>query len=230
MTCGATILSSLACSSRSTAARSFGSPSRTGLLWALECLAWKRKTSRRVIGILAQLSRPKIDDNWTNKPDASLQSIFRSWMPQTAASCGAEGEDAGDAHQALPGCRLGDLHRADQTGLPDRPLQLQAPLAQRCLRGRAGRHTKEMYDSPERPWTSLISWPSHDETTLGDLVESLQGMPEEDQIKVWGLIDEWSRNAGESAKAALRKRIRRFAFTRRPPQPEASGSDPRPCP
>ena len=66
---------------------SFGaSPSRTGLLWALECLAWKPQNLSRVSAILAQLSRPRIDDNWMNKPDASLQAIFRSWMPQTAAS------------------------------------------------------------------------------------------------------------------------------------------------
>jgi len=25
-------------------------------------------------------------DNWTNKPESSLGAIFRSWMPQTAAS------------------------------------------------------------------------------------------------------------------------------------------------
>ena len=39
-------------------------------------------------------------------------------------------------------------------------------------------------------------------------------MPLEYQTKVWDLIDEWSRNASEDAKAALRERIRRFAFTR----------------
>ena len=40
-------------------------------------------------------------------------------------------------------------------------------------------------------------------------------MPEEDHSKVWDLIDEWSREAGEAAKATLRERIRRFEFTRR---------------
>jgi hypothetical protein len=40
-------------------------------------------------------------------------------------------------------------------------------------------------------------------------------MPEEDQMKVWDLIDEWSQSADESAKAELRERIRKFAFTRR---------------
>jgi hypothetical protein len=61
----------------------------------------------------------------------------------------------------------------------------------------------------------LIAWPSHDEKTLGDLVECLQVMPRDGQTRVWDLINEWSRKADESAKAALRERIRRFAFTRR---------------
>ena len=34
----------------------------------------------------ANLLPPKIDDNLVNKPEASLQAVFRSWMPQTAAS------------------------------------------------------------------------------------------------------------------------------------------------
>jgi len=61
----------------------------------------------------------------------------------------------------------------------------------------------------------LISWPSYDENTLGDLVESLQGIPEENQAKVWDLINEWSQKAGnEAAGAALRERIRK-STTRR---------------
>jgi len=64
----------------------WASPAYTGLLWALECLAWKPQNLPRVSKILSRLSRLKIDDNWTNKPEASLQAIFRSWMPQTAAS------------------------------------------------------------------------------------------------------------------------------------------------
>lgn len=66
----------------------WASPSRTGLLWALECLAWKPQNHLRVSLILAQLSQQKIDDNVMNKPGDSLQDIFRSWMPQTAASVG----------------------------------------------------------------------------------------------------------------------------------------------
>jgi hypothetical protein len=69
---------------------------------------------------------------------------------------------------------------------------------------------KEMYDFARKALDLLIAWPSHNQDTLGDLVESLQGMPEEDQTKVWDLIGKWSQKAGEAAKAALRERVRRL--------------------
>lgn len=190
------------------------SPSRTGLLWALECLAWKQQNLPRVSEILAQLSLQKIDDNWMNKPVASLQAIFRSWMPQTAASV----EQRGKALERLinrfpnvvweicneqikPGSRFGHSSyrprwRSDASG-----------AGQVVTR-------KEIFDFTRKALDILIVWPSHDEKTLGDLVKSIQGMPQEDEIKVWNLIDKWSQNAGEAAKGALRERIRRFAFTR----------------
>ena len=63
----------------------FDGPERTGILWALERLAWNPRTLMRVVFILAELSRTKIDDNWVNKPIGSLSAIFLSWLPQTAA-------------------------------------------------------------------------------------------------------------------------------------------------
>lgn len=193
----------------------WASPSRTGLLWALECLAWKPQNLSRVSAILAQLSRPKIDDNWANKPDASLQAIFRSWMPQTAASVeqrvkvlemltkrfpGVGWEVC--IEQIRPGSRVGHYSyrprwRSDASGA-----------------GQVATH-KEIYEFNRRALDLLIAWPIHDEKTLGDLVESLEGMPDEDQAKVWNLVEGWSGKAGDSAKAVLRERIRRFAFTRR---------------
>jgi hypothetical protein len=54
----------------------------------LEGLAWNPRYLPRVTDILARLSTRKIEDNWVNKPEGSLQAIYRSWMPQTAASLG----------------------------------------------------------------------------------------------------------------------------------------------
>jgi len=189
-------------------------PSRTGLLWALECLAWKPRNLLRVSAILGRLSRLEIDDNWGNKPNASLQAIFRSWMPQTAASVEQRSKalemlirrfpDIGwhiCIEQIKPGTRTGTYSyrphwRSDASG--------------------AGQVVtyKERFDFDRKALDSLIAWPAHDEKTLGDLVESLQDIPEEDQAKVWDLIDEWSWKAEEAPKASLRERIRRFAFTR----------------
>ena len=62
----------------------FGRCLRTGLLWALECLAWNRL--ERVSLILARLSTIAIQDNWVNKPIGSLEALYRSELPQTTAS------------------------------------------------------------------------------------------------------------------------------------------------
>lgn len=60
--------------------------SRVGLLWALEGLAWNPATLARVVLILGRLAWVEINDNYGNKPIASLKNIFRAWMPQTAAN------------------------------------------------------------------------------------------------------------------------------------------------
>lgn len=57
----------------------------TGLLWALEISVWAPAQLARVALILAQLAHVEIKGNWGNTPKSSLLSIFRSWIPQTAA-------------------------------------------------------------------------------------------------------------------------------------------------
>ena len=58
----------------------------TGLLWALETLAWAPERLARVALILARLTETEVNGNWGNTPDGSLVNIFRSWLPQTAAT------------------------------------------------------------------------------------------------------------------------------------------------
>jgi addiction module HigA family antidote len=189
---------------------------RTGLLWALENLAWKADQLPRVSLILARLSERKIKDNWVNKPYNSLESIFRSWMPQTAASL----EDRKKALEALvskcptigwdvciaqfaPGHRVGHYShrprwRSDASG-----------AGQPVTWG-------EMNEFGRKALDLALAWRSHDEKTLGDLVANLQGLPEEDQEPVWNLVEKWAaKETDESRKATLRERIRRFAFLRR---------------
>ena len=192
----------------------FGGCLRSGLLWALECLAWKHLG--RVNVMLAQLSKTAIDDNWINKPSASLDAVYRSWMPQTAASLKERMQaletltnrfpDIGwqiCIAQLNPGPRMGsNSHRprwrSDASGV-GQSVTLE-----------------EHHEFICKALDLALAWPKHDEKTLGDLVERVHGLPDEAQVKVWNLIDGWAESkADEKAKASLRERIRQFALTRR---------------
>lgn len=64
----------------------FGRCWHSSLLWSLEMLAWYPRRLKTVAGILAVLSDTEIKGNWSNTPFNSLVSLFRPWLPQTAAS------------------------------------------------------------------------------------------------------------------------------------------------
>lgn len=57
----------------------------TGLLWALETLAWDEQHLTRVAVILGELSAIDPGGNWSNRPKNSLTTIFLPWLPQTLA-------------------------------------------------------------------------------------------------------------------------------------------------
>ena len=64
----------------------FGQCWHAGLLWALETLAWAPEWLTRVSIVLARLTETEVKGNWVHAPNRSLVSIFRSWLPQTAAT------------------------------------------------------------------------------------------------------------------------------------------------
>jgi hypothetical protein len=63
----------------------FGSSAHTGLLWALETLAWSSAYLGRAALFLARLARLDPGGKLANRPSASLREIFLPWHPQTAA-------------------------------------------------------------------------------------------------------------------------------------------------
>lgn len=194
----------------------FSSPGRTGLLWALEALAWNPQWLFRVVAILGKLAELKLSDHWMNRPENSLESIFRCWMPQTAAPIEKriEALDLLIRTNMAVGWRIclnqfdirstvGDYNvkprwRADASGAGE-------PVS-----------TYEAHQMARRALDLAIAWPDHDENTLGDLVERLEGIPD-DQDAVWAAVQAWLRTQpSDAAKAALRERIRRFTMVRLP--------------
>jgi hypothetical protein len=58
----------------------------TGLLWALEALAWDADHLVRVIAILGDLAAMDPGGRWANRPANSLREILLPWHAQTSAS------------------------------------------------------------------------------------------------------------------------------------------------
>lgn len=63
----------------------FGSNHMTGLLWALETLAWDSDYLSRVTVCLGELAAHDPGGQWGNRPANSLTTIFLPWLPQTTA-------------------------------------------------------------------------------------------------------------------------------------------------
>jgi hypothetical protein len=58
----------------------------TGLLWALEGLAWDEQYLVRVCIALGELANHDPGGQWTNRPSNSLITILLPWLPQTLAT------------------------------------------------------------------------------------------------------------------------------------------------
>lgn len=194
----------------------FSSPARTGLLWALEGLAWNPGLLPRTALVLARLASIEINDNWVNKPINSLESIFRAWMPQTAADL--------DTRVAV--------------------LKLLArkfpPIAWRICMDQFSHH-QSGHNSHKPRWRSegygfgeplptwgpvhafqrqvielVLSWPEHSLETLSDLVERMQFLSPEHQVRAWELVSKWGiSSASDSERAKLREKVRTSALSRR---------------
>ena len=186
----------------------FGRCPRTGLLWALENTAWAPERLVRTVGVLARLAEPVIDDNWANKPSASLSSVFRCWMPQTAASLEqriAALEYLVEHHPkiAWPVCIKQLDIRSTIGGYSHRPRW--RPDA----RGHGEPITiGEAHSFRLRAFDLALGWKAHTGDTLGDLTDVLVGLDETLQTRIWDVIDCWSGAASCEDRAWLREKVR----------------------
>lgn len=196
----------------------FGGCARTGLLWALEGLAWNPDTLARTALVLAQLAEIEINDNWVNKPINSLKSIFCVWMPQTAADHNTRLRVIRLLANKFPNVTwkicIEQIDSGSQTGNYNHKPKW--------------RNDAYGFGEPFKTWDQilafvreiidmLLNWEGgYTLDMLCDLIQCLPDLSEEQQSKVWGLITSWS-NAGASDidKAYLREKIRVTVMSRR---------------
>ena len=189
---------------------------RSGLLWALELLAWKLERLPRVAALLARMSAVEIDDNWANKPEGSLRAIFRSWMPQTGADVQHRCSVLETITRHYPGVgwRL-CVNQFDVAATVGH--YSHRPRWRKDAAGTGEPVTRqEAYTFARRALDLAIDWPTHNEHTLGDLVQHIHGLDAADQNRIWERIRAWiASGPNEQRKAVLRERIRVYSFTRR---------------
>ena len=179
----------------------FGSPSRTGLLWALEGLSWSPAALPRAAFILGRLAQVEINDNWVNKPAHSLESIFRAWMPQTAANHQQRVDLMKKLIEKFPDVAwkicVQQFGTHDQTGdyshkprwRPDgygfgEPFPTWPPIIE---------FMREMLEM-------ALTWKDHSLGMLCDLVERLHALTDADQARVWALIEVLGEDQGQRCR------------------------------
>lgn len=188
---------------------------RSGLLWALEGLAWSGEQLPRVALILARMSKIAIEDNWANKPEGSLAAIFRSWMPQTAASVEQRERvlDLVVKHYPEVGWRLCVQQFNGRSSFGS---YSHKPHWRPDGHGKGEPVTQgEMRRFALYALDVALAWSEHTRETLGDLVEAIAQLPTAKQREVWLLVETWSETASEDDRAALRETIRVSALSRR---------------
>lgn len=194
----------------------FANPSRTGLLWALEGLAWNPDTLPRTVMVLARLTQIEINDNWTNKPGHSLGAVFRDWMPQTAA-----GHD-------------------DRLGLVKTLFRKFSDVAWTLCVAQVGNHHavgdyshKPVwrpdgygFGEPFATWGPILEFraamvelaltrDAYTPRMLYDLIDRLHDLETAEQDRVWALVKEWASTASDGDKVAMRDKIRISTLSRR---------------
>lgn len=190
---------------------------RTGMLWALELLAWSPKWLPCAARALAGLCRRyEIDDNWSNKPFHSLQNVFQGGLPQTAASIEKR-------------C---DVLELVWNEYPEVAWRL-------CLEEIKSVYTQSTYMYTHRPrWRDyaagagqgvtcgewgcfvdkcrelLLSWRDYTPETLYGLVESLSELDEGQRAKAEHAFRDWlATSPPDEAVMRLRERVRMRTFT-----------------
>ena len=195
---------------RSTSPVWFDSPARTGVLWALERLAWNPQHFPRVVTILARLSETEVDDDWENRPINSLLELFRSCSPQTAASLDDRIRALETVWRRFPGVGWRICIQQFE-GRQQPPFPNNRPRWREDAAGAGhGATESDRIGFVRKALALALSRPvrEHDEETLGDLIERLHVMDERDRAAVWHVIDDWARTETDKrARALLRAKI-----------------------
>lgn len=194
----------------------FGQCIRSEILWAMECLAWNPDYLMRVTSLLARFSEKPIDDNYVNKPENTLLSIFRAWMPQTSATLD-ERKKAVRAlmkkHPSAGWAICTNQFYSHDTGFHNYRPKWRNDAAGS---GEAMQSNHPDVVSFRRESLELVlSLKNQTIKTLSDLVSRIRHIPLSEHHRIWTVIKNSATKLSDIDRANLRETIRTSALTKR---------------
>lgn len=187
----------------------FQGSSRTGLLWALEKLAWHPDTFARSVYILAKLSEIEIKDNLSNKPINSLKHIFRVYSPDTCASQEQKLEVLQVMMKRFPDVAwrifVSIINDAYQTFIVKNH---QYKWRENAVYSEADKSS--MIEFKKSVFEMMISYQDYSIDKLIDFVELLYMLDDSFQNQFWDLVDDLLEKDGlsDKDKAILKNEVR----------------------
>ena len=181
---------------------------RVDLLWALEILAWRPEWLPRVAALLGELAEIEPDDNLANSPSESLQAIFRSWMPQTAAPVEQRiaAFDVLVKHHPAIAWRIATSEiepGRKHGGYTHRPRWRDYALGFGEPVTNGERHAFVVHCVK-----TCLGWRPHSRETLADLMGSTESFGSPFLGQLGQTIEDWAARAEDKDRAWLRERIR----------------------
>ena len=181
----------------------------TGLLNALECLAWEPLTFCRSVEVLARLATAeKTGSDWKGASQ-SLSNIFRCWMPQTLVAADGRLRELRRLTERFPmvGWKL-LLQYVEEDCVGDFN---HKPRWRRCSTD-YGNVQAVSHEEIQASVNLLLSWPHYEVKQLTDLAERLKYLIPADCGKVLQLIQRWHETEGtdeaaETVRSALRRHV-----------------------
>lgn len=200
---------------------------RTGLLWALERLAWSPDRFGRVARILATLGKRPLNDNLASGPIRSLATLLHPWVPQTSAPEDLQVRVLGVLDRDFP-----DVAWTLALGIIDQRFGHGFYNVKPRYRREALGHGQESRrpELARRAYDVVLGRTDLSCEAVKQLAEKSPCFDGEELERLWDVVTAWGQTATDADRAAARAEIRRCAFWRLKPQPRPRGNahwDPR---
>lgn len=194
---------------------SFGSsPERTDLLWALEVLAWSKDHVVDACIALAELCRYPCNDNWMNKPLASLNDVLLYWRPHTCLNVLERKKLLQQLYNRYP-----DVAWKLATDIFSSGGMTSGTCKPKYRDWASGIKedisNEEVWDYGSACRDILLSHTPYTTDKTKELIDLLDTFPEEDEEKLLHIFSCWKSNASKQDFIEVRELIRTRTRTRR---------------